>query len=306
MCCFKIPNFGAQITSMALSMTGFGKAEGMYGNKKIVVELKSLNSKQLDISTRIPGSYKAKEIELKNQVGTQLERGKVDIVIFLDSGTDENRLKLNRELIMSYHNDLVEIASTLGETENVAFLPLILKMPDVLKAEKDEMDEQEWKEVQKLVDQACEQLIEFRKAEGNTLKKDLAKRINFILDNLDIIANSDKERIERIKVRIRQNLEDVVGKSNIDLNRFEQELIYYIEKLDITEEKIRLKTHCDYFLEVMNGTQSQGKKLGFIGQELGREINTIGSKANNAEIQKRVVEMKDELEKIKEQVLNLL
>ena len=286
-------------------MTGFGKAETQYKDKKITIEIKSLNSKQADIFLKMPGFYKSKEIDLRNMIGSTLSRGKIDASVYVESEAKATTLKVNATLVKEYHESLVQISKLLGEKEE-NYLPHILGMPDIFTNEREDLEEEEWRYLQQMMQAACHALNDFRKQEGETLAAELKNRIHGILDRLEQIKKTDTNRVEEIKNRIRQHLEENVGKANIDNSRFEQELIYYLEKLDITEEKVRLKTHCDYFLSVMTEEESQGKKLGFITQEIGREINTIGSKANNAVIQKLVVEMKDELEKIKEQTLNVL
>lgn len=288
------------------SMTGFGKAINEIPGKKITVEIRSLNSKQLDLNLRIPYLYKEKELELRTELSKQLERGKVDVSVYTESTQETVPTTLNKNLAKAYYNELRSLSQELNEKEE-NLLSLVVKMPDVLKAEKEtvELDEAEWNQVKVAVNKAIDAFQKFRDDEGKTLEKEFQNRIGIIGKLLNEVLSLDNARVENIKKRIKNNLEEVIDINKIDQNRFEQELIYYIEKLDITEEKLRLKTHLDYFNETMKEPAS-GRKLGFISQEIGREINTIGSKANDAGIQKLVVQMKDELEKVKEQLLNVL
>ena len=289
---------------MIKSMTGFGKASQELSDKTINIEIRSLNSKSADISLRLSSGLRNYELELRNEISKQLERGKIDLSIFIESKKAEMPVEINVELAKAYHKQLKNLALELNEPiANV--LQQVLKFPDVLKNERKETDENEWKLIKHYLNSALEELNNFRDIEGLSLKKDFEIRISKINTCLEEIKTLDLIRINAIKNRIRNNIEEVIGKSNLDENRFEQELIYYIEKLDINEEKVRLKTHLDYFIETCN-EKSAGRKLNFISQEIGREINTIGSKANDAQIQKLVVLMKDELEKIKEQANNVL
>ena len=289
---------------MIKSMTGFGKASQELSDKTINIEIRSLNSKSADISLRLSSGLRNYELELRNEISKQLERGKIDLSIFIESKKAEMPVEINIELARAYHKQLKNLALELNEPiANV--LQQVLKFPDVLKNERKETDENEWKLIKQCLNSALEELNNFRDIEGLSLKKDFEIRISKINTCLEEIKTLDLIRINAIKNRIRNNIEDVIGKSNLDENRFEQELIYYIEKLDINEEKVRLKTHLDYFIDTCN-EKSAGRKLNFISQEIGREINTIGSKANDAQIQKLVVLMKDELEKIKEQANNVL
>jgi uncharacterized protein (TIGR00255 family) len=288
------------------SMTGFGKAIHEIPGKKITVEIRSLNSKQLDLNLRIPYLYKEKELELRTEIGKQLERGKVDVTVFTETTQESTPTSLNKTLAKAYFNELKSLSEELNEgTENL--LSIVVKMPDVLKAEREtvELDEKEWNEVKATVNRAIEAFQKFRDDEGKSLENEFNNRIGIIAKLLNEVLQLDDARVTNIKNRIKNNLEEVIDTNKIDQNRFEQELIYYIEKLDITEEKLRLKTHLNYFNDTMKEPGS-GRKLGFISQEIGREINTIGSKANDAGMQKMVVQMKDELEKIKEQLLNVL
>jgi uncharacterized protein (TIGR00255 family) len=289
---------------MIKSMTGFGKATLELNDKTITVEIRSLNSKGADISVRLSSGLRNYELELRNEISKQLERGKIDVSIYIESKKAETPVEINVALAKAYHDQLKNLAIELNEPIGNA-LQQVLKFPDVLKSERKETDEQAWKQIKQCVNEAINQLNNFRDVEGLSLKKDFEARLNKIGKCLDEIKILDLIRITGIKERIRNNIEDVIGTSKMDENRFEQELIYYIEKLDINEEKVRLKTHLDYFLETCKET-APGRKLNFIAQEIGREINTIGSKANDAQMQKLVVMMKDELEKIKEQCNNVI
>lgn len=285
-------------------MTGFGKEEASIKNKRVSVEIRSLNSKGLDVNTRMPNMYREKELSLRNLLSEKLERGKIDFSITVESSEGAKGTQINKMVVKNYHSQLRSIAKEL-KTESNDLLEIIMRLPEVMKSEKEEFNEAEWKQILKLIDLAVKKLDVFRAREGKVLENDLRKRIELILQSLLVVEENDNERIIAIREKIRKGIEELVEKDKVDNNRFEQELIYYIEKLDITEEKVRLKTHCDFFLKTMN-ENSPGKKLGFISQEIGREINTIGSKANDASIQKIVVQMKDELEKIKEQLNNIL
>lgn len=287
-------------------MTGYGKAVSVINNKKFTIEVRSLNSKQLDLSMKIPSLYREKELDLRNKVAQPLGRGKVEVSIFYEANDAEKKTTLNTELLKTYFADLQPLAKELNLEDKGAMLTSILRMPEVMKIERPEMEESEWDAIEKLVFEAIEHFQEFRKEEGSRLQTDLFERVDNILTLLEEVKTLAPERVETTKNRIQQNLDEMVGKEQIDANRFEQELIYYLEKYDITEEVIRLDGHCKYFVETANQGNQQGKKLGFIAQEMGREINTTGSKANHAGIQKAVVQMKDELEKIKEQLLNIL
>lgn len=284
------------------SMTGFGKSTGELPNKKITVEIKSLNSRQFDLNLRIPGLYREKESELRSELSKQTERGKIDFGIFSEYTGEANVVSINKPLAKGYYNELKKLSSELNEPAK-DILSLIMKMPDVLKSDRQELDKKEWEQVRKLIDEAIKDFQKFRDDEGTVLKKEFINRINLINKLLEDVIKLDEERIPLLREKLNKGVNEL--KEKIDQNRFEQELIYYIEKLDISEERLRLKTHLDYFLKTMTETSS-GRKLGFISQEIGREINTIGSKANDAGIQKLVVQMKDELEKIKEQLLNVL
>ena len=286
------------------SMTGFGKAKINVKNKQIIAEVKSVNSKQLDLGLRLPLSLRDKEAEFRNLIAEVAERGKVDFNIYFDGESSERKMVLNKQLANNYYKELMLFAKDVkADTSNL--LGMVMNLPDVFKQEFSIADEEEIKKVKSLIQSALNEFNTFRKSEGLTLGKELEKRILLILGLLKKIEQADGKRIKVIKERIKKELYDIISKDKVDQNRFEEELIYYLEKMDITEEKVRLKTHCDYFLSTMK-EKSSGRKLGFISQEIGREINTIGSKANDAAIQKMVVQMKDELEKIKEQLMNVL
>lgn len=291
---------------MIKSMTGFGKARYENGDKKISIEIKSLNSKQLDLSIKMPSLYKEKEIEIRNLISELLIRGKIDISFFNEFKSAENVPAINKLIVKEYFKQLKEINSELNIKELDDPLATILRLPDTLKTEKEELDEMEWEGIKASVMDAINDLNKFREQEGETLHLDIINRVNSIIKLNDDIKAFENKRIEDIKNRISGNLNEFITEEQIDKNRFEQEIIYYLEKIDMTEEKVRLQNHCNYFLKTMDDAHPVGKKLGFIAQEMGREINTIGSKANNADIQKIVVEMKDELEKIKEQLMNVL
>ena len=286
-------------------MTGYGKAEGVVESKKISVEVRSLNGKFLDCSLRVPGLYRQKEMLVRSKAAKQVVRGKVDISISYESLEGEQNFFINTELLKNYYQGLSEVSKELNiSEENV--LGTLMKMPEVMRSEKQKLSEGEWSGIEKLIDEALVSFNSFRLAEGDVLRNEVEERINEIASLLVQVEPFESERIETIKTRIRKNIDEIVSKDGFDQNRFEQELIFYMERYDITEEKVRLKAHCEHFIKTMNDEEAQGKKLGFISQEIGREINTLGSKANHAEMQKIVVQMKDELEKIKEQALNIL
>lgn len=286
---------------MIHSMTGFGKASLQLPTKKITVEIKSLNSKGLDLNTRMPSVFREMELGLRNQISQRLERGKVDFSLYVEVTGEETTSKINVPIVKGYINQMKAVIPTADETE---LMKMAVRMPDALKTERDEIDENEWKQIQTVIDEALENIADFRKDEGASLEKEFQLRIANINNLMNEAVSYDAERIETVKTRLRTALDEL--KVNVDENRFEQELIFYLEKYDITEEKVRLGNHLNYFLETLNETEANGRKLGFITQEMGREINTMGSKSNHSEMQKLVVMMKDELEKIKEQVLNVL
>ena len=283
---------------MIQSMTGYGKSIIQLDSKKISLELKSLNSKNLDINARFPGIYKEKEIEVRKRIANRLVRGKIDMSFYIETTAEETSTRINKGIVSGYIKQLEEIH------KEADILAIAMRLPDVLKTEREELDLQEWIEIEKGIEEALNALQEYRVAEGNELKNDFESRINVLKAKLKEVIELDSERLEQVRLRLNKSIKDL--EQNVDENRFEQELIYYLEKLDITEEKVRLTNHLDYFLKELEVKVSNGKKLGFISQEIGREINTIGSKANFAPMQKVVVEMKDELEKIKEQLLNVL
>ena len=291
---------------MIQSMTGYGKAIANYKGKKITVEVKSLNSKALDLSTRIAPLYREKEMEIRQMVAKALERGKVDFSLWVEKEASAEATPINVLLATNYYQQLKGLSEKLGLKEPEDLLTTIVRMPDVMtKTEIEELEEEEWDCVQTAVNEAIKQLIDFRKQEGAALQKKFEEKINNIAQLLHDIEPYEKVRVEKINQRITDGL-NAIPNVEYDKNRLEQELIYYIEKLDISEEKQRLANHLNYFVETMNEGHGQGKKLGFIAQEMGREINTTGSKSNQAEMQNIVVKMKDELEQIKEQVLNAL
>lgn len=288
---------------MLHSMTGYGKATGNYEGKKVSVEVKSLNSKSMDLYVRTAPFYREKELEIRQQVTALLDRGKVEVNVNIESTGATKSVEINKDLALAYYQDLKQTNDLLGE-KSVDYLSLIVKMPDIFMQAKEEITTEENAFLTDLVAQACQQLNSFRRQEGEALEKEFTERINEIKSLLADVPKYENLRIEIIRERMRKGLEDM-DNPNMDENRFQQELIFYIEKLDITEEKMRLSNHLDYFLETMV-LPSAGKKLGFITQEIGREINTLGSKSYHVELQKMVVDMKDSLEKIKEQVLNTL
>ena len=291
---------------MIRSMTGYGKAECLLPNKKLTIEVKSLNSKQLDTNTRLPALYKEKELEIRKQIASELERGKVDCSFNYELTDDSGSGIINEPVVKSYYEQLYRISGELGLQASLELLNTVMRMPDTIRSEKPDLEEEEWRTVKSGLQQALQQVNEFRYQEGKALDSDLQDRVNAISEKLVNVQQYEEDRINQIRERIGNNLASFLKKDEVDENRFEQELIYYIEKLDISEEKVRLANHCKYFLETLEESGSSGKKLGFISQEMGREINTLGSKANHAEIQRLVVEMKDELERIKEQILNVL
>jgi uncharacterized protein (TIGR00255 family) len=282
-------------------MTGFGKASLQLPTKKITVEVKSLNSKGLDLNVRMPSIYREMELGLRNLLAQKLERGKVDFSLFIEITGEETSSKINAPIVKGYIAQMKEIIPNADETE---LMKMAVRMPDALKTERDEIDENEWKQIQTVIDEAVANMLNFRTSEGAALEKEFVQRIENIRNFMNQALELDPERIAAIKERLQTAIDEL--KVEVDSNRFEQELIYYLEKLDITEEKVRLGNHLDYFIQTLAGSEANGRKLGFITQEMGREINTMGSKSNHAEMQKLVVMMKDELEKIKEQVLNVL
>ena len=284
-------------------MTGFGRAEGVVKDRKVTVEVRSLNSKQLDLLLKTPGLYKERENELRQLIGEQVVRGKVDVFMATEALHATKHTTFDRELIAAYHAELKEIAQEVGAT-TTDLLSQVLRLPDVSSTTTERVDDEEWSGVRALVVEALKGFDAFRRNEGARLEEELAMRVKGIDQLLAEVEAMDAGRSDRTRDRLQTKLADL--KAEVDQARFEQELIYYLEKLDITEERVRLRAHCTYFQETLGADEQQGRKLGFIGQEMGREINTIGSKANDAGMQRLVVRMKDELEKVKEQVLNVL
>lgn len=290
---------------MIRSMTGYGIAATEFQQKNISVEIKSVNSKFFDLTLRLPNAYKEKEMELRTELARFIERGKAEVSFTIDTQEINKKANINKPLLKGYYEELKKIDDELKiNTPN--YLQIILTMPDVLVSEKIILDEEEWKAASLALKDAMARFQSFRETEGSAAGKDLLERINAIETGMNDLSKYESGRIDLVRKRLQGNLEEFIQVNNVDRNRLEQELIFYIEKFDISEEKVRLKSHCDYFVKTMKDESSGGKKLSFIAQELGREINTIGSKANDADMQRIVVVMKDELEKIKEQVLNIL
>lgn len=289
---------------MILSMTGYGRAQGTYGDKTIVIELRSLNSKYTDIRFKLPQIYREKEVHFRKLISEKVQRGKVDVSLDLKSVGGEDEYGLNKALFTKYYKELAALSDDLS-IEKGDLIQTILRIPNVIATGNNQIAEEEWEAVQNVLQDAIQNFQQFRQDEGVSIQKDLNGRIDAIQKYLAAIAPFEAERIPKIRQRMKQNLEEFLGKENVDKNRFEQEVIFYIEKIDINEEKVRLSQHCKYFLEELNSkTFQKGRKLSFISQEMGREINTLGSKAYSSDIQHFVVKMKDELEKIKEQVAN--
>jgi len=292
------------LKSMLLSMTGYGRVTHTYGDKTISIELRSLNSKYTDIRAKIPQNYKEKEPELRRILTDKVHRGKIELVIDVQSAQGDDEYGLNPALFRKYHRELQLLSDELG-IENGDMLQAILRIPNVITTAADTIDEEEWKEVLKALDIALDKFEQYRNSEGKAMEEDMIMRVDNISGLLHQLDPHEEERIERLRQRIYKNLEEYVGKNKVDENRFEQEILYYLEKIDITEEKVRLDQHCKYYKEELAKTNPlKGRKLSFISQEMGREINTMGAKANSSNIQRLVVGMKDELEKIKEQVAN--
>ena len=285
---------------MIQSMTGYGKSVIQLPTKKISIEIKSLNSKNLDLNTRMPSLYREKELDIRKLIASKLERGKIDFSLYMEITGEETSTQINKTVVKQYIKQLKEVV----DGDEIELLKMAIRLPDAVTTERDDIDEDEWAQIAKEIDSSLEKIHQYRLDEGKTLESEFFDRIQNISDILDKVIAMDPERIEGVRERLQKGISDI--KEKVDQNRFEQELIYYIEKFDVTEEKVRLKNHLDYFLKALKSPDSNGKKLGFIGQEIGREINTIGSKSNYAPMQKLVVQMKDELEKIKEQLLNVL
>ncbi len=290
---------------MIQSMTGYGKKTIQLPTKKITLEIKSLNSKNLDLNVRIPSYYKEKELEVRKTISTHLRRGKIDFSIYVEMTADESLTSINSALVRNYMQQLRNILQS-GVTNDVELLQMAVRMPDALKTEREELDEAEWEIISKGISEVIEKLIDYRTEEGKAMDADFRKSIETISDLLEEVKTLDTERLSAIRTRLDKAIEEIKSKNQVDRNRFEQEVLFYLEKMDINEEKVRLASHLDYFLKTMDSTESNGKKLGFISQEMGREINTTGAKANFAPMQKIVIQMKNELEQIKEQVLNVL
>jgi len=281
-------------------MTGYGKAVLQLPTKKITIEVKSLNSKNLDLNTRMPSYYREKELGIRKQLASSLVRGKVDFSIYVEMTGEETQTVINKQVVGKYVKELKE----LSEGTDIQFLEIAMRLPDALQSVREEIDETEWEQISSGIDTVILEIVQYRKDEAHSLEADFRERIKNIQVALEEIERLDEERLDHVKQRLRKAIDEL--SVTIDENRFEQELIYYLEKLDINEEKVRLANHLEYFLEELNNEKSDGKKLGFIVQEIGREINTTGSKSNYATMQQVVVQMKNELEKIKEQVLNIL
>jgi uncharacterized protein (TIGR00255 family) len=290
---------------MIRSMTGFGIASVDFQQKSISVEIKSINSKFFDLILRLPPSYREKEMEVRTELSRYIERGKAEVTFSIESSLVNNKTTINRSIVKNYFDEFKKLDEELSIT-TPNMLQLIMMMPDVMVNEKFVLSEDEWNAALNVMKKAMDSFQKFRQSEGSVMESDLKQRIEMILHGMQELSSYEDGRIEIVRKRLRSGLEEFIQVNNIDRNRLEQELIFYIEKFDISEEKVRLKSHCDYFLQTIKEDSSPGKKLSFIAQEIGREINTIGSKANDAEMQKRVVIMKDELEKIKEQVQNIL
>lgn len=291
---------------MIQSMTGYGRATCEFKNKKFTIEIKSLNSKQADISTRIPNYFKEKEMEIRSTISKALQRGKIEMSLYIENLAGDTSTTINQAVFSNYKNQIQSIAKTTGVTEPSDYFSIILRLPDSLKSEIQELDDEEWSAVNTALQDALEALNSFRVQEGKSLEADLRKKIETIQQLSSQVPQYEAERIEKVRTRLLEGLNDLKNSIEFDSGRFEQELIFYSEKLDINEEKVRLANHCNYFIETIETDEYPGKKIGFIAQEIGREINTLGSKANHHEIQKLVVQMKDELEQIKEQSLNIL
>jgi uncharacterized protein (TIGR00255 family) len=291
---------------MIKSMTGFGKAEFEVNNKKFILELKALNSKQIDINARSPSVYREKEIEIRKELAEKLVRGKVDITIYVENHGEDSNSKINEPILKSYFESLKKINDELGLPTDQTTMQSILRLPDVVKTEYETLDEEEWQVILLHLRKALEDIDDFRIREGKALETDIIANTENIRELLQQITPFEDQRMETVKKRLTENLEKLNLNGNVDENRFEQELVYYLDKMDMNEEKVRLENHCNYFIETIVLPESNGKKLAFISQEMGREINTLGSKAYENNIQRIVVQMKDHLERIKEQLLNVL
>lgn len=292
---------------MVKSMTGFGKTTVEIGNKKVIIEIKSLNSKQLDLNLRMPNLYKEKEMDVRGMVKEWLDRGKVDVSIYFDNSESDKDVRINKPVVMQYFNQMLGISEALGvAADKSELLRTVMRFPDTLQIKSDELDENEWESLKAGIQKALEAINNFRVQEGKALMKDIIYRVQLIQELSGEVSQFEVKRVAVIRQKLQEKIAEWTDVKNIDQNRLEQEIIYYLEKLDITEEKVRLANHCNYFIETVEKEEASGRKIGFIAQEIGREINTMGSKANDHDIQKLVVRMKDELEKIKEQSLNVL
>jgi len=285
---------------MIQSMTGYGKSVLQLPTKKISIEIKSLNSKNLDLNARMPSIYREKELSIRKLIASKLERGKVDFSLYMEITGEETSTQINKTVVNQYIKQLKNVV----DGDEVELLKMAIRLPDAITTEREEMDENEWHVIAEAIDTSIEKILQYRIDEGKSLEVEFVDRVENISKLLEAVIEMDPERIEGVRERLHKGVAEL--KEKVDENRFEQELVFYIEKFDITEEKVRLKNHLDYFIKALNSEDSNGKKLGFISQEMGREINTIGSKSNYAPMQKLVVQMKDELEKIKEQLLNVL
>ncbi len=291
---------------MIISMTGYGKSNCRISNLNVTIELKTLNSKSFDLYVRLPQMLKDKENVIRSILAEKIVRGKAELFVSVENSGVETKFSINKDLFKEYYKNIIEISNDIDIAPGENIISTILKLPDVLTSQASDLDDKQWMEFESSLNEAITQLIEFRVSEGEHLGKGLSDNIKNISSLLDKVLTFEAERIEIIKERISKSLNNLSEKNQVDENRFEQELIYYLEKLDINEEKVRLKKHLEYFEETMQSEDYAGKKLGFISQEIGREVNTLGSKAQHAELQKIVIQMKDELEKIKEQLMNVL
>lgn len=291
---------------MIKSMTGYGKATGDFQGKKVTVEVRAINSRQNDLNIKLPAVLREKEAEIRNILSQKLERGRIDLIISYEVHNIQNLPVINRDVVKSYYQQVKTLSEEIGIKIPRNILTALLRFPDALQQEKDETAEEDWTAVRALLEEAVGKAVQYRIDEGKAMETDIVRSVNRILDSLTELSRFESGRTEKLREKLTQLLETTVPAEKIDRNRLEQEIIYYLEKFDINEEKVRLKQHCSYFLEKLNEQESNGKILGFISQEIGREINTIGSKANDADIQRIVVGMKDDLEKIKEQLLNVL
>ncbi len=287
-------------------MTGYGKAEIILPDKKVSIEIKSLNSKNNDTNVKLPYAYRGKELELRQIISEKLQRGKIDVNVYYELNAGITPASINKELVKSYFQQLRDINTELGVQSDENLLEIVMRLPDTVKVEKNEFEESEWLKIKDVLLLAIEQVDGFRIQEGKALEKDILSNVDSILKGLGETAIYENSRIGRIREKLDSQLKELKIKEDMDHNRFEQELIYYLEKMDVSEEKVRLANHCKYFHETLHNDDNAGKKLGFILQEMGREINTLGSKANDSDMQKIVVGMKDDLERIKEQILNIL